>query len=125
MINLNTKGLGLLIPQPLLVAPTSRSSEKLIGRYVGFWRDCNIALCRLQFRLRRLSGRVAETLGRPSLTPRLADVGQHAARRARQARAHPPLRDLLPKLGAAKVLEGLDAEGEPRLRPPKREKEPR
>ncbi len=33
------------------------------------WHHCDIVLCRLEFRLRRLSGRAAETSGGPSLTP--------------------------------------------------------
>jgi hypothetical protein len=37
----------------------------LKGRYRPF---CDMVLCRLEFRLRRLSGRGAETSGRPGLT---------------------------------------------------------
>jgi hypothetical protein len=36
--------------------------------YFRLWHDCDIALCRLEFRLRPLSGRVAETPGGPGLT---------------------------------------------------------
>jgi hypothetical protein len=35
---------------------------------VAFWHDYDIALCRLEFRLQPLSGRVTETPGGPGLT---------------------------------------------------------
>jgi hypothetical protein len=37
-------------------------------RDVGFWHFCDIMLYPLEFRLRRLNGHGAETLGRPILT---------------------------------------------------------
>src|SRR5712691_81743 len=37
-------------------------------RDVAFWHDCDIILCRLEFRLRPLSGREAETPGGPRMT---------------------------------------------------------
>src|SRR6266700_5062198 len=47
-----------------------RSWNSVLQRTAGPYilHDCGIALCRLEFRLRRLSGRAPETLGGPGLT---------------------------------------------------------
>src|SRR5712691_12315266 len=55
--------------------PTKTGSSRAGGEHEGLvwkdscWHDCDIALCGPQFRLRSLSGRVAETPGGPGLTP--------------------------------------------------------
>jgi hypothetical protein len=48
-------------------------------RNVGAWHFCDMVLCRLEFRLRRLSGRGAETSGRPGLTDGVDKVGDASA----------------------------------------------
>jgi len=53
-----------------LAGPASsrpRTSGSIYKPDVGCRHDCDIALSRLQFRLRRLSGHGAETLGGPGL----------------------------------------------------------
>src|SRR5229473_7825879 len=62
--------------------PTKTGSSRAGGEHEGLvwkdscWHDCDIALCGPQFRLRSLSGRVAETPGGPGLTRR-RHQGQH------------------------------------------------
>lgn|GEM_PF-4624429 len=67
----DARTLGLAIPAKLLAL-----ADQMIewwGRFccgagVGSWHDCDIVLCRWEFRLRPLSGRIAETPGGPGLT---------------------------------------------------------
>jgi hypothetical protein len=55
-----------------MAAPTNPCYVKTLLAQLGAvhtWHICDIVLCPLVFCLRHLSGRVAETLGGPGLTP--------------------------------------------------------
>jgi len=62
-----------------LAGPASsrpRTNGSVYKPDVGCRHDCDIALSRLQFRLRRLSGHVPETLGGPGSTQTGLQLGR-------------------------------------------------